>query len=719
METAFALQAPVFGILSSLTPLTCSSSCFTGYTGPQCEYLSCPVGTAWWDFATATDTAHAPATCSNMGLCASATGVCTCRAGFSGAACEFMSCPACQSGRCISMRDAAQANDAINFFVATTYSLWDADKIFGCQCGAGYTGYDCSQRTCPVGDDPMTTGQLAEVQMLNCLCNGCTGYFALYYKGSLSANIQPSATPADLAAALNALPSINGVTVTSSAATICPTAGATSSITFTNNGGNLPQIQIRSVLTGAVGSYAISLSAKGAAGLYGSVGNSATGTTEARLRPRLACRAPGVVTATPPQACVHVCRVFQAATVGAQLLAWLMHARRRRRWNFERLRLRLNDDMPQYAIFGRAVGGNVCNNQGTCNAGTSYRCVCNPPYTGVYCTQLMCPSGAAWFDGASATDTAHAVATCSNRVSAAVIVRSHSTQGICNPGTGTCTCQAGFTGVACEQLACAGSPTCSGQGTCKTMQQLAAVATANGVLIGATYGATPNYAPTWDFNKIQGCYCQQHYYMGPYVGGINDFQAYDCSARACPYGDDPLQSGNVDEQQRITCTADGGAFTVTFRQLTTVAIPASASAAVVQAALQSLATIVSATVTFLNGATTVCSAAGVGALPVVLSALTSVVTNVRFTYAQGALPLMTTSSSALTLTSGTLALTVARTVTGTKANLECSGRGTCDRTTGRCNCYDYFLSSDGNGNPGTRGDCGYRAPWSTVSQPKR
>ncbi|OQR97296.1 hypothetical protein ACHHYP_12208 [Achlya hypogyna] len=585
------------------------------------------------------------------------------------------------------MRDAAQANDAINFFVATTYSLWDADKIFGCQCGAGYTGYDCSQRTCPVGDDPMTTGQLAEVQMLNCLCNGCTGYFALYYKGSLSANIQPSATPADLAAALNALPSINGVTVTSSAATICPTAGATSSITFTNNGGNLPQIQIRSVLTGAVGSYAISLSAKGAAGLYGSVGNSATGTTEAlsRLCQGLPCSGRGDCNAA-----TGVCTCVPGFSSSN---AWLMHARRRRRWNFERLRLRLNDDMPQYAIFGRAVGGNVCNNQGTCNAGTSYRCVCNPPYTGVYCTQLMCPSGAAWFDGASATDTAHAVATCSNR-------------GICNPGTGTCTCQAGFTGVACEQLACAGSPTCSGQGTCKTMQQLAAVATANGVLIGATYGATPNYAPTWDFNKIQGCYCQQHYYMGPYVGGINDFQAYDCSARACPYGDDPLQSGNVDEQQRITCTADGGAFTVTFRQLTTVAIPASASAAVVQAALQSLATIVSATVTFLNGATTVCSAAGV-------------VTNVRFTYAQGALPLMTTSSSALTLTSGTLALTVARTVTGTKANLECSGRGTCDRTTGRCNCYDYFLSSDGNGNPGTRGDCGYRAPWSTVSQPKR
>lgn len=43
------------------------------------------------------------------------------------------------------------------------YSLWDAEKIMVCKCDPGYTGPDCSERLCPTGDDPLTTGQVSEV----------------------------------------------------------------------------------------------------------------------------------------------------------------------------------------------------------------------------------------------------------------------------------------------------------------------------------------------------------------------------------------------------------------------------------------------------------------------------------------------------------------------------------------------------------------------------
>ncbi|KDO22849.1 hypothetical protein SPRG_11986 [Saprolegnia parasitica CBS 223.65] len=623
-------------------------SCFAGFTGPRCEYVACPTGNAWWDFASAVDTAHAPATCSNMGLCSSTTGVCDCSAGFTGAACEFMACPACQSGHCISMRDAAAANDGINFFTSTSYSLWDADKIFGCQCSYGYTGYDCSQRTCPVGDDPLTTGQSPEVQLLNCLCNGCTGYFALYYEGFLTANIAPSATATQLTNALLALTSIHGIAVTlSSGTTVCSTTGTTASITFTNNGGDLPLIQIRSVLSGT---NTITLSSKGAVGTYG--GTSAAGTTEG-----LPCSGRGDCNpSTGICTCVPGLRAAFITGAGNPGI--------------------LGDCGAGTTTACPTVLGKVCNNQGSCDGTTQYRCECNPPYTGAYCTNLLCPTGAAWFDGASATNTAHAVAPCSNR-------------GICNPSTGTCTCQAGFTGAACDLLACPGSPACSGQGSCKTMQQLAALSSSNGVLIGATYGNTPTTPRRGTTTKSE-------------VATAKRYSLESCILRSCAYGDDPYISGTVDEQQQILCTADGGFFTLSFRQHTTSAISASATAATVQTALQALASIVSATVTFGGGATTVCSATGV-------------VTTVRFTYAQGNLPLLIAPVTDLTLSTGTPAITVTETVAGTKANLECSGRGTCDRTLGRCNCYDYFLSSDGYGNVGTRGDCGYLTPYSTLS----
>jgi hypothetical protein len=56
--------------------------------GATCKSMKCPSGIAWSDYATATDTAHAMAECSNMGLCDRTTGACRCASGFEGVACE-------------------------------------------------------------------------------------------------------------------------------------------------------------------------------------------------------------------------------------------------------------------------------------------------------------------------------------------------------------------------------------------------------------------------------------------------------------------------------------------------------------------------------------------------------------------------------------------------------------------------------------------------------
>ena len=48
------------------------------------------------------------------------------------------------------------------------YDAWDAEKIYGCLCDEGYTGHNCDLRTCPTGDDLLTTLQVNEVQYVKC-----------------------------------------------------------------------------------------------------------------------------------------------------------------------------------------------------------------------------------------------------------------------------------------------------------------------------------------------------------------------------------------------------------------------------------------------------------------------------------------------------------------------------------------------------------------------
>jgi len=97
------------------------------------------------------DSAHYYMECSNKGLCDRKTGMCECFDGYDGAACQRASCPNSCSGHgtCETVADLAIAE------FNNIYALWDKDATMGCSCDAGYSGADCSFRSCPVGVDPL------------------------------------------------------------------------------------------------------------------------------------------------------------------------------------------------------------------------------------------------------------------------------------------------------------------------------------------------------------------------------------------------------------------------------------------------------------------------------------------------------------------------------------------------------------------------------------
>lgn len=141
---------------------------------PDCSERSCAVGRAWFaPPSVAADVAHDTfLECSNRGLCDRATGECACGPGFRGAACEHTLCPGhsrqqglgkstdgvvCSGhGKCLDARGlAARAGTSYGAALGDPLT-WDAEKVFGCACDAGYEGPSCADRACPKGDDPNT-----------------------------------------------------------------------------------------------------------------------------------------------------------------------------------------------------------------------------------------------------------------------------------------------------------------------------------------------------------------------------------------------------------------------------------------------------------------------------------------------------------------------------------------------------------------------------------
>lgn len=258
----------------SLGSVTCllqlpSCACFDGYTGFDCYKRQCPLGPPWVGFASATDDIRSTATeCSGRGKCNQDSGRCECDPGFLGHACNRLGvgCSTTNNcsghGRCLSMRQVAAMRNDYNLFYSTTYTTpWDAERIFGCVCDYGYAGVSCAQPSCPYGDDPITTGQVDEVQALSCRCASCVGTFTLGFRGETTRALDvQTETVATLTTALEALSTIHFVTVSFDGGTmLCDSDGVSTLIAFTHEHGDVPALVITSAVVGFSGADQLTL----------------------------------------------------------------------------------------------------------------------------------------------------------------------------------------------------------------------------------------------------------------------------------------------------------------------------------------------------------------------------------------------------------------------------------------------------------------------------
>jgi len=146
----------------------------------DCSGRKCLAGKAWGDAPFADGYAHDYAECSGQGECDRKTGECKCNDGFTGDGCRYAACPNdCNGhGTCEFITELAEGTATAsagrthiqyNEFVDLDRTLdgWDNKKARGCKCDPYYSGADCSTRMCPKGNDPLTKTTALSAQSRN------------------------------------------------------------------------------------------------------------------------------------------------------------------------------------------------------------------------------------------------------------------------------------------------------------------------------------------------------------------------------------------------------------------------------------------------------------------------------------------------------------------------------------------------------------------------
>lgn len=630
--------------------------CYKGYTGADCSLLICPHSNAWVDQAVGVDKAHQPAECSNMGKCDRSTGKCECREGFEGEACERKICPNhCNSrGTCKSMMYYAESKDPGRGSVYMYEDVWDANKIQGCDCDPQYHGTDCSLYYCPRGDDPLTGTMHIENDPAN-----------EDYNPEQFNEIQRVRCRADS----------GGFTLTY--------LGKTSAVIPYNSLQEDVQKYIQNIETIGEGGAKVTMG-----------GPQACSAGESFFDVEFKHDMGDLSKMIPDDRRLELA-VGKSLEVTKQVTGTKENAECSNRGICDTVTgvctcARSYDTSNGYNEFGArgdcgyttdtigyCPGDIACSSHGKCSQFPSYKCECNNGWTGADCSEMLCPHDLSWFSYPSANNVAHVAtyAECSNA-------------GICDRTTGECLCDIAFTGAACNRLTCPtqsiDSEACSGHGRCLDMSELAVLAKVNGELAGYTYGTIPHDANTWDYNRIFGCLCDEQ------------FEGFDCSLHSCPFGDNIDTPGQVDEEQLISCTDDDGKgeIVIKFREEITTILSPTATTAEVKEKLEELKTIdeVSVEVYVDGNEDKICTSAGNQFL-------------VTFKIQHGDLPLMKFNTVDIPN------FEIHQHKAGNKENVECSDRGLCNHETGVCECFPGYGSSDGKGQEGARGDCGYREPY--------
>jgi len=172
---------------------------------------------------------------------------------------------------------------------------------------------------------------------------------------------------------------------------------------------------------------------------------------------------------------------------------------------------------------------NQCSGHGVCSIDDVCQCYDNwgsgQSMDSGDCSDRICPFEIAWVDNPNKIGSFHKYQECAGR-------------GICDRGSGECTCFDGYEGKACARTTCPND--CSGHGTCEYIEDMGYAATWNDYTNKYFHDYQKTFAYfKWDKTKTRGCVCDAKY------------GDYDCSKRLCPYGTDVLDyRANLDQSAK-------------------------------------------------------------------------------------------------------------------------------------------------------------------------
>eukprot|EP00597_Dinobryon_sp_UTEXLB2267_P019348 CAMPEP_0201102778 /NCGR_PEP_ID=MMETSP0812-20130820/20288_1 /ASSEMBLY_ACC=CAM_ASM_000668 /TAXON_ID=98059 /ORGANISM="Dinobryon sp., Strain UTEXLB2267" /LENGTH=698 /DNA_ID=CAMNT_0047360485 /DNA_START=253 /DNA_END=2346 /DNA_ORIENTATION=- len=698
-----------------------------------------------------------------MGTCDRSAGICKCRKGFGGSACDMMLCPIgtisdieahaylgfttktqpCSGrGRCLSLREISQYKDYSTYLGYTSYFGWDADMIHGCLCDSGWEGVACEKRSCPKGDDPYTPG-LDEMQLIDCECSKCLGGLYISFNGLQTPLIPYDAEEEVIQFYLSRLPLLSKVTVKFLYGNqLCSKTGSVTSIVFKSPPG--PQNSIAITKGGGLRGLHIAVRAKGdSSSVVQDLTASYPGNKE-----YVECSNHGICDYT-----TGICNCFggykssdgfgNSGSIGDCGYQYKVFSNYTKFTPYETV---LNGTAYNTTLYHEThihskcpfVNNDLCSGNGQCDASTGI-CYCNSGYGGPACANRTCESSFAWFGNPLYSHTGTAV--CGG-------------VGECDGDTGKCINCGGnwgvFYGDRCEYMSCSTDTygnTCANNGACLTLRQMARYAYNEQKELSQVDYSTP-----WDADHVRGCVCNRaisvdnqyfpdyrqiidvhgfnastlndtvaytdeeiiRFYRGPYAYSATDFTNYNCQHALCPKGDNPrtVNRNNTNEIQVLHCQADNGTFLLTFRENTTVPISFNATASELEYHLEQLYTIGDVLVTFIGGQNyhrvnhSVCSI------------WDNVTVYIEFLTEFGDLPLIQADTSGIMNYGFGIqnyhdhqVMNISEYQKGDKEDIECSGQGLCDQSVGVCTCFDGFQSSNGTSkSPGQRGDCSYFNP---------